>query len=254
MTRVFLSHASTDKDVARRMAAALAAAGQDVWLDDAALRPGDQIMAAVARAIEDADVVIVLISKASQASTAMETEAALAAGKVLSGRGGVVIPVLLDRSVDLPFALRSFRALEVNDLDADLGALARAVQDSQGNRQPLSEVLRLERDAIEFESRSLDAARAQEVIYRMERWRLLSTTLTVLAAVVAAVLVVSVLVARRDAAVTALSLAAATAALITTLTSTYSVSLRRRELRRLRDRVVLLEGLLVAERSRQDAQ
>ncbi len=224
-----------------------------MWMDDAALRPGDYIVSAIAGAIENADVVIVLLSKASAVSTAVETEAALAAGRILSGRGGVVIPVLVDRGVELPFALRGFRAVSIGDLGPDLQALVQVVHDAQEGRQASTEVLRLQRDAIEFESRSLETARVQEVVYRWERWRRLSSTLVILSAVVVVTLVGAVLVAQDDATVTALSLTAATAALITALAATYSAALRRREVRRLRDRVRNLEDQLLAERSRQDA-
>lgn len=65
---VFLSHSSADKTLARLLANDLEAAGVDVWLDQWAIRVGDDFTARIAEGLDQADFVIVLLTKASVAS------------------------------------------------------------------------------------------------------------------------------------------------------------------------------------------
>lgn len=62
MTSLFLSHASADDAVVRRLQQALADLGQDVWIDSRGLRGGDLLWLAISQAIESAAGFAVLVS------------------------------------------------------------------------------------------------------------------------------------------------------------------------------------------------
>lgn len=63
--KVFLSHRSVDKDLARRLARDLQAANIDVWLDQWEIRVGEEFAHSIDRGVDDSDFVIVLLTQAS---------------------------------------------------------------------------------------------------------------------------------------------------------------------------------------------
>lgn len=66
--KVFLSHSSADKPLARRLARDLRARHVDVWLDEWELRVGEKFEQRIEQGLDEVDFVIVLLTKASVAS------------------------------------------------------------------------------------------------------------------------------------------------------------------------------------------
>ena len=64
---VFLSYASQDAEVARRICDALRAVGLDVWFDQSALRGGDAWDASIRRQIKECALFVPIISANTQA-------------------------------------------------------------------------------------------------------------------------------------------------------------------------------------------
>ena len=83
-----MSYARADAPVALRLYEVLAAAGQDVWLDVANLRPGIDWWDGVRRAIDQSAVVLFLVSGESSRSMSCSREVAYA---VMCGKR--VVPV-----------------------------------------------------------------------------------------------------------------------------------------------------------------
>lgn len=81
--RVFLSHSHPDKQVVRRIARSMDAYGIAVWLDERELRLGTELLPAIRDHIIDSDILMVVASRASAASTWVERELdfAVQAGK-----------------------------------------------------------------------------------------------------------------------------------------------------------------------------
>jgi hypothetical protein len=96
VARVFLSHASADKGVVRRMAGALREAGHDPWLDEEAILVGESIPAAVERGLRDADFVLLCLSKAAAERGWVEAERDATVMQQFGERKERILPVRLE--------------------------------------------------------------------------------------------------------------------------------------------------------------
>jgi hypothetical protein len=118
---VFLSYARTDSDAVRRVADGLAAAGIQVWLDEASLKPGTEWMQEIERELSAADFVAFFISPNSVRSGWAKQELQVALHRQVSGEGGaVILPVLL-QDADVPPLLRQFQWVDLRDGDIEKG-------------------------------------------------------------------------------------------------------------------------------------
>lgn len=72
--RIFLSHSSADKPLARRLARDLRESGVDVWLDQWEIGVGDSFAPAIEQALADTRFVVVLLTRASVGSGWVERE------------------------------------------------------------------------------------------------------------------------------------------------------------------------------------
>ncbi|GGZ10465.1 toll/interleukin-1 receptor domain-containing protein [Streptomyces poonensis] len=104
--QVFISYAHVDRDAVLRMAGFLNRLGLETWLDSKDIAAGDYIVEEVARGIEQVDLYVVFLSRASLASSWVRHELNTALTLELRGKKPKVIPVLLEK-VDLPGSLVS---------------------------------------------------------------------------------------------------------------------------------------------------
>jgi len=88
---VFLSYAREDSAAVGEIRAGLEGAGHDVWLDTADVVGGEQWRAAIVEAIDDSDVVVVVLSRHSTVSGAVRTEVDIA-----SEAQKQIVPIMLD--------------------------------------------------------------------------------------------------------------------------------------------------------------
>jgi hypothetical protein len=95
MSSVFLSHNSTDKPLARKLAQDLVLRGVRVWLDEAELVVGDSLLQKIASAIEEMDYLAVLLSPASVSSAWVYKELEIAIARQLMTGGVKVLPVIV---------------------------------------------------------------------------------------------------------------------------------------------------------------
>ena len=105
MARIFLSYARDDVEMARQLSDSLAQAGHDVWWDRH-LHGGSRFDREIEEALKNAEVVVVLWSKASLESAWVKDEAA-------EGRdSGRLVPVSLG-SAKPPLGFRQFQTIEL---------------------------------------------------------------------------------------------------------------------------------------------
>lgn len=98
--KVFLSHSHTDAPLAARISAALEENGLEVWDSDRDLLPGDNWAGETARALENSEAMIVLLTPAAVKSRHVKREIEYALGaRNYSNR---LIPVLVGNSAELP--------------------------------------------------------------------------------------------------------------------------------------------------------
>ena len=91
--KVFLSHAHTDAPLAARVCKALTESGLEVWDSDRDLLPGDNWAGEVARALEESEAMVVLLTPAAASSPYVKREIEYALGaKNYSNR---LIPVVV---------------------------------------------------------------------------------------------------------------------------------------------------------------
>lgn len=101
-SRVFISYASHDSEVAQRLCAALEAAGVACWIAPRDVHPGEPYAAAIVHAINDCRALVLLVSEHSVGSPHVHREVERAGSK-----GRTVFSVRLD-TVELPPELEYF--------------------------------------------------------------------------------------------------------------------------------------------------
>src|SRR6478672_13135125 len=97
---VFLSYASQDAEVARRICEALRSAGVEVWFDQSALRGGDAWDAAIRRQIKSCALFIPIISRNTHAREEgyfrLEWKLAIDRSHLMTTQRTFLVPVAID--------------------------------------------------------------------------------------------------------------------------------------------------------------
>ena len=132
--KVFLSHSHADTPLATRISDALQEKGLEVWDTDLDLFPGDNWAAEVARALEESEAMVVLLTPHAMNSPHVKREIEYALGaKSYSNR---LIPVAVGDHKrlpkhDIPWILRRLPWFELDDRghgDAEIEFIADAIR------------------------------------------------------------------------------------------------------------------------------
>ena len=103
--QVFLSHSHADKKLVRNLASKLKENKIKVWLDEAELKFGDSLIQRLRKAIDSVDLLLVVISKSSVASSWVEKEVEIAMNEEIDNKRIKVVPVVIE-DVELPGFLK----------------------------------------------------------------------------------------------------------------------------------------------------
>jgi hypothetical protein len=114
---VFISHASTDSDLAQRVANVLRGAGFGVW-DESQVLPGENWGEKLAQALQEADAMVVLLTPDAVRSPNISHDVGYALGK--SNYRGRLIPVLAAPAGQLaeeqiPWILKKLPMISLNN-------------------------------------------------------------------------------------------------------------------------------------------
>ncbi|MBK8259377.1 MAG: toll/interleukin-1 receptor domain-containing protein [Polyangiaceae bacterium] len=137
MAVIFLSHASVDKPMVRRIEKALRAAGHEPWLDENEIELGDSIPAAVESALRRSDFLLLCLSNASADRHWVEAERH--ATFMLQMRDGKsrLLPVRLE-DVKPPFLLGPYAYVDAfpddEAFDRAMKRIVRAIEKHLANR------------------------------------------------------------------------------------------------------------------------
>ena len=117
--KVFISHSSHDKWVARQISGLLEKDGHSTFLDEKDIRTGESIDASIQKHLKDSDHLLILITPASLTSHWVFVE--LGGAKALGKR---VIPILMHVGAnELPGPINNLLAREINDFDKYLSEI-----------------------------------------------------------------------------------------------------------------------------------
>lgn len=97
--KIFLSHASADKNFVRSLAVDLSNMGHEIWLDEWNILAGKSIPAKISEGLENSNFVIVVLSKNSVTSRWVETEWQAKYWDEINNSSVVVLPLLLEECV-----------------------------------------------------------------------------------------------------------------------------------------------------------
>lgn len=127
--KIFLCHSSADKPFVRTVASDLTHAGHKVCLDEFEIAAGDSIVAKISEATDDADALIMFVSKMSVASEWVRREWQSTLARKLSGSNTRLIPALIEEC-ELPALLSDikyadFRSSYTSGLDSILVSLSK---------------------------------------------------------------------------------------------------------------------------------
>ena len=112
MSDVFISYIRHDATIAQKIANRLESNGLSVWLNTNSLRPGDNWLAEISKAIRTAKAFIVLISSESDSNNYLDAEIATAIATKSEYSGFRIIPVLLDKNSDLPSFIDQYQYID----------------------------------------------------------------------------------------------------------------------------------------------
>jgi hypothetical protein len=132
MSKVFLSHSSTDKTFVRKLAADLRASRHTVWIDEAEINVGDSLIGKIRDGIDSVDYVAAVLSKTSIQSEWVKKELEIASNREIKEKRVIVLPILVDK-VDLPGFLEGKLYADFTDLekyDEKLELLRRSLGDN----------------------------------------------------------------------------------------------------------------------------
>lgn len=120
--RVFLCHASADKEFVRSLAGRLIDAGCRVWFDDWEIRVGDNIVEKINDGLHESDYLAVILSRASLASEWVKREWTSMFMRGAADRSVKVLPVLLE-AVEVPAILRPLKTADFSRPEREDDAL-----------------------------------------------------------------------------------------------------------------------------------
>lgn len=156
MSKIFLSHTSTDKPFVRKLAADLRNNGHTVWIDEAEINIGDSLIGKIREGLESVDYVAVVLSKASIQSEWVKKEVEIASNKEIKERRVVVLPLIIE-NVAMPGFLEGKLYGDFSDeknYEATLKLLLRSLGDSKS----------VDKSKEELEAIKKELAEAKEVI------------------------------------------------------------------------------------------
>lgn len=121
--KVFISYIHQDLAFVEKLKTRLGENGVDVWVNDADLKAGDNIIQKIDKALKEADYIIFVLSKVSVNSTIQQLELSATLNNEISREQTYIIPIVID-DCEMPFELKNrFYADFRNSFDEPFGLL-----------------------------------------------------------------------------------------------------------------------------------
>ena len=113
--RIFISYAHMDRSFAQKLRKDLSDQNLDAQLADDILQPGDLITDKIAEEIIKADAFIIVLSRKSTNRTWLSYELAAATAAQSKGSLRAIIPVVIEKRVEIPFVLKDRQYVDFSD-------------------------------------------------------------------------------------------------------------------------------------------
>ncbi|MFI5388040.1 MAG: toll/interleukin-1 receptor domain-containing protein, partial [Fimbriimonadales bacterium] len=126
VARIFISHSSTDKAIARQLANDLRDLGHEPWLDEYAIRVGESIPDKIEKGLQDAEFVVVLLTPDAVRSGWVDREWKAKYWDEVSAGRVMVLPALV-RDSEIPLLLRPKKYADLRNYATGLVQLMGAI-------------------------------------------------------------------------------------------------------------------------------
>lgn len=126
MATIFLSYSQQDVDIARKIYDTLTQKGMNVWFAEQKLRTGESLQKQIQEALENSQVLLLLLSPASMQSSSVAQEY-----QYFIRQNKLLIPTLIAGSPqDIPYRLKTYQFIDIRQPnDEKLGHLISRVQE-----------------------------------------------------------------------------------------------------------------------------
>ena len=111
----FISYANCDKPFVKRLRHALDEKHIATWAPESSLHPGDDFVQKIEDAVANADAVLIVISPGATKSDWVSKEWAIARARTINEGKPRIIPVLAQRTEDLPYFLKTLHWVDMTD-------------------------------------------------------------------------------------------------------------------------------------------
>ena len=160
--KIFISHSHQDEEFVRRLADDLRKVGFQVWLDKDLIAPGEQWSEKINEALENSDVVLIIISRNTSKSGFQTSEIAFAIFSQQKHPSKRIIPVLIDKDAELPFFLRDIQYCDLSSkekYESNFKSLVRALSKPSG----------IEKDPRVSDLRRIKILKAEQQMLQLEK-------------------------------------------------------------------------------------
>jgi len=136
MITIFLSYSSRDKDLAMRIATDLKSHSIKVWFDEWEIHIGNSISQKIERGLEDADFVVVLLTKHSVNSGWVQKEWQAKIGEEVAKKKIIILPLKVEKCL-IPVLLRDKRYADLDkNYQSGIDELLNAIEEHSRQRTP----------------------------------------------------------------------------------------------------------------------
>jgi TIR domain len=151
--KLFLSHSSIDKPIAKRMAMELQQHGLEVWLDEWEVRLGDSLIEKIEKGIATSGYLIAILSNNSISSPWVQKELNVAIAREIVERKVFVLPIKIDDCVVPSFLADKLYADASSDWDRAIQLICERILPSRSDWDYKTDK---ETDSIVSHNRSTD--------------------------------------------------------------------------------------------------
>lgn len=163
--KVFISYSHEDKSFVKKLKEYLRQTYLEILDAEQSVLPGDNIVTAINAAINESDLIIVILSKASNDDKLFNLEMGLITSEILGDNHKKIIPIVRDKDVIIPHFINRYQALDLSgkkdteqafDIIRDLLSIKRELDYSQINISAEENLINFNNILLSYEKEEYD--------------------------------------------------------------------------------------------------